>query len=115
MTINRNLRSLLLSGGIAVVAGLALSGCNRDNPGAATNAPTNGAAANSSVPSPVDPAAPGSPADATAQADEAAGNEVADMERHHKQAMDHAEMRGGGMKPDAAPATDSQAAPMKDM
>jgi hypothetical protein len=115
MTINRNLRSLLLSGGIAVVAGLALSGCNRDNPGAVANAPTNAAATSNGAPTTVDPTAPGSPADATALADEPADNDVADMERHHKQAMDHAEMRGDGMKPDAVPATGSQAAPMKDM
>lgn len=87
MTINRNLRSLLLSGGIAVVAGLALSGCNRDNRGAGANAPPNAAATSSGAPT---------------------GNEVADMERHHQQAMDHAEMRGDGMKPHAARPTDSQ-------
>ena len=47
-------------------------------------------------------------------------NMTADMDEHHRQEMDHRDMRqGGSMMPDTVPATDapgnSQAAPMKDM
>lgn len=110
MTINGNCRSLLL-GGVAVMAGLALAGCNRDSSTSTATAP----AATASTTNPVGSTPPPSTADASAPAADETGNEVADMERHHKQAMDHADMRAGAAKPDAPPPADSPAAPMKHM
>lgn len=111
MTINGNCRSLLISG-VAVMAGLALAGCNRDSSTSTANIP---AAATASTTNPVGSTPPPSPADASAQPADGTGNEVADMEHHHKQAMDHADMRAGAAKPDAPPPADSPPAPMKHM
>lgn len=113
MTINGNGRSLLI-GGVAVMAALALAGCNRDSSTSAANAPA-APAATASTANPVESTPPPSAADASTQTADGTGHEVADMERHHKQEMDHAEMRAGAAKPDAAPPADSPPAPMKDM
>jgi len=113
MTINGNCRSLLI-GGVAVMAGLALAGCNRDSSTSTANTPATPAApvATESTANPVGSTSPPSPADASAQPADETGNEVADMEHHHEQAMDHAEMRAGAAKPDALPPADSPPAPM---
>ena len=111
MTINGNCRSLLI-GGVAVMAGLALAGCNRDSSTSAAKAPVAPVATASTAPA-VGSTPP--PADAAAQPADETGNEVADMEHHHKQAMDHADMRADAAKPDAPPPADSPPAPMKHM
>jgi len=115
MNTTRNLRLLLLGGSVAVLAGLALSGCDRDNPGATASAPPNASANASNATNPVDPSAPALPADEAVAANAKADNDMEAMERHHQQAMDHAEMRAGHTKPEAPPQKDSPPPPMKDM
>lgn len=100
--------TMIISGLGALALLGALSGC-----GSKTDDTQNQAASNATASS---PAANESDSAAAAADDNMAG----EMEEHHRQEMDHRDMRKGGpMMPEAAPATDtpsnSQAAPMKDM
>lgn len=121
MTSNGNPRSLLMAGGVALMAGLALSGCDRGSPPSKANGPAVSAATGNAT-NPAQPSTPATHADGSGTDHDA--NDVADMERHHQQAMDHAQMRAGAppsavpsaaAQPDAMAPADSTPAPMKDM
>lgn len=113
MTSNRKSGLPLAGAATAIAAAIMLSGC--------------GSKSDQTVPAATNYAVP--PANVTSDAvtgDAATGDANSDnlmenqqeMERHHRQAMDHDDMRRGGGNP-GAPATDqapaNQAAPMKDM
>lgn len=113
MNFDRNPGSLLLSGSVLVMALLALGGCsggNNNNAADSVAQPSASVASNAADPA-MDPAMANSAAAMKGENDD----EEAEMERHHKQEMDHADMRMGGMKPDSDQQNDSQPAPMTDM
>lgn len=94
----------------ALTAAFALSACGTKKDETSTNATNN--AANSVASSPA-------AANATEPANTEALENMQEMERHHRQEMDHGDMRDGGMKHGSQPSSDqpsmNQSAPMQDM
>jgi hypothetical protein len=96
----KSTRSLsLLTSGALLAATFVLAGCNDSTKTPASPAATDTPA---SVPA-TDAAVPTNSASSTDVADDAA-----EMEQHHRQEMDHEEMRRGGMEPRHSDAPDPQ-------
>ena len=104
----RHARTFLPVAGVSLLVALALAGCDRKSDQTVPAAENSVAA----VAAPTDTINDG----ATDSAHEM--NSQEEMERYHRQAMDHDAMRAGGMN-QSAPATDAEptnsAMPMKDM
>ena len=97
---NRNIRSLgLLTGSALIIATLALAGCKD----ASKEAPSPVASDTPASVATTDAAVPANGSVSTDAADHAA-----EMEEHHRQEMDHEEMRRGGMGPQHSSAPDPQ-------
>ena len=107
----RNNQRLGTAGGLfALMSALALSACGSKSD-ETTPAPTDNSTSAAVAPS---------TANSTDPADAATGEAMQEeMDRHHRQKMDHDEMRQGEMKHDTAPSSDqpsmNQSAPMQDM
>lgn len=113
MNFNHNRGALGTSGTILIAALLAMTGCNGKDK--AAGAPSNASGDASATAASHSTAA--NPAD---QAGSAASKDYVDermqeMDRRHRQEMDHSDMRMGRMRGDNPQQSDSPPAPMSDM
>jgi hypothetical protein len=114
MNLDQNLR-LPFGLTLVVTAMLALTACSGDGRDNAADAIAGSSANNDVAASATTPPPAAATDNSAGMMEDEDRNREAAMERHHKQEMDHADMRMGGMKPDADQQNDSQPAPMKDM